>query len=622
MASKAQPVRKFDGDLGVYGLPGDVSPWDIRFDPDNRAFLDREPDGRYRVRVWTEPGLTNGLIVVKRGEGFLGFDLAIVATTARFVFWEAIPPLQPGDEISLAFRNPAGRAVYLVPGGISNAVERLDRWPIPDLTRMDVPGWSQGAVVYQIFPDRFANGDPSNDPPETDAWGSSPHSRRFQGGDLLGITKRLDYLSGLGIDMIYLNPIFTSPSNHRYDAVDYRQVDPSLGGNEALIELVKRAHDLGIKVIIDASFNHCHPLFFAFQDLINTGPESPYRDWFVIRDWPVRIKARKPKGGGPIKGWQGEWLPVWAEQSGLAIEYVIDRGLAVEPTYESWYGVASMPRINLANPDARRYMLEIAAEWPRLAGIDGWRMDVARYVDPDFWLDFRKAVKEANPGSYLIGEFMGNAGDWLQGDSFDATMNYTFRDICLRYLARHEISAVEAADDLARLWAQYAWPVTLANQNLIGSHDTARFLTVAGGEVWRLRLATVLALTYPGAPGIYYGDEIGLEGGNDPGSRNPFPWEPDPTSHDLHRTITELTALRRKHPALVTGEWRPLLAKGGLLAFERRLGRRRLVVAINRGKRRRIELSSAGKVLWGDAKLEKRKLTIAPRDAAIVRLGR
>jgi cyclomaltodextrinase len=617
MASKAGRVVQFDGDLGVYGLPGDVSPWDIRFDPEDRAFLDREPDGRYRTRVWTEPGLTKALIVAKRGAEFLGFPLTTVATTERFEFWESIATLQPGDEISLAFRNPAGKAVYLVPGGISNAVERLDRWPVPDLIPMDIPTWSQGAVVYQIFPDRFANGDPSNDPPDTDPWGSFPHSRRFQGGDLAGITQRLDYLSGLGVDMLYLNPIFTSPSNHRYDAVDYRHVDPSLGGNEALTELVKRAHDLGIKVVIDASFNHCHPLFFAFQDLVKAGPDSPYRDWFVIHDWPVRIKARKP-----IKGWQREWLPVWAEQSGLAIEYVIDRGLAVEPTYESWYGVASMPRINLENPDARRYMLEVAAEWPRLAGIDGWRMDVARYVDPDFWLDFRKAVKDANPESYLIGEFMGDAGEWLQGDSFDATMNYTFRDICLRYLARHEIDASQAGDDLARLWAQYAWPVTLANQNLIGSHDTARFLTLAEGELWRLRLATVLALTYPGAPGIYYGDEIGLEGDNDPGSRNAFVWEPDPTSHPVHRTITELTALRREHSALVKGEWRPLLAKGGLLAFERRRGRQRLVVAVNRGRRRRIELPSTGKVLWGDGEMEKRKLTVGAREAAIVKLGR
>jgi cyclomaltodextrinase / maltogenic alpha-amylase / neopullulanase len=615
--SKADRRRRFKSDLGVYGLPGDVSPWDIRFDPKDRAFLDREADGRYRIRVWAEPGLKEGLVVARRNDEHLGFPLRVIATTDRFEFWEAVVELLPNDLVSLAFRNPSGKAVYLVPDGISNAVERLDRWTVPDLEPMDIPSWSQGAVIYQIFPDRFANGDSTNDPPDTDPWGSPPHSRRFQGGDLAGITQRLDYLNDLGADLIYLTPIFTSPSNHRYDAVDYTQVDPSLGGNEALIELVKASHDRGIRVILDASFNHCHPGFFAFQDLVHRGLESPYRGWFVVHDWPVRIKARKS-----LKGWQREWLPVWAEQSGLAIEHVLDRGLAVEPTYESWYGVATMPRINLANPDARGYMLEVAVEWPRLAGIDGWRMDVARYVDSDFWVDFRKAVKDSNPESYLIGEFMGDAGAWLQGDRFDATMNYTFRDICLRFLARNEIGAEEAADDLARLWAQYAWPVTLANQNLIGSHDTPRFLSLAGGKEWRLRLAIVLSLTFPGAPGVYYGDEIGLKGGNDPGSRNAFPWEPDPTAHDLHRTVKELARLRRKHPSLVKGEWRPLLAERGLLAFERFLGRERLAVVVNRGKRRRIDLPRKGKVLWGDAELDKRKLTIAPRAAAVVRLGR
>ncbi len=216
-------------------------------------------------------------MVVKRNDEYLGFPLRVIATTDRFVFWEAVVELLPGDEVSLAFRNPSGKAVYLVPDGISNAVERLDRWTVPDLDPMDIPAWSQGAVIYQIFPDRFANGDPTNDPPDTDPWGSPPHSRRFQGGDLVGITQRLDYLNDLGVDLIYLNPIFTSPSNHRYDAIDYTQVDPSLGGNEALIELVKAAHDRGIKVILDASFNHCHPGFFAFQDLIHRGLESPYR---------------------------------------------------------------------------------------------------------------------------------------------------------------------------------------------------------------------------------------------------------------------------------------------------------------------------------------------------------
>jgi glycosidase len=281
-----------------------------------------------------------------------------------------------------------------------------------------------------------------------------------------------------------------------------------------------------------------------------------------------------------------------------------------------------MPRINLADPEARQYMLEVAAAWVRDAGIDGWRMDVARYVDPDFWNDFRRAVKAVNPDAYLIGEFMGEVGPWLQGDRFDATMNYTFRDIGLRFLAREEIDGDGALDGLARLWAQYAWPVTLANQNLIGSHDTPRFLSLAGDKLWRLRLATVLQMTFPGAPGIYYGDEVGMTGLHDPGSRGAFPWEPDPRAHPLVTTLSSLAALRREHPALVTGEWRPLASEGHLLAFERRLDGRRLAVVINRGRRQETELPTSGRLLWGDGVVAGRTLTVGRHGAAIVQLRR
>lgn len=617
MPSRVKGPRSFTDDLGVYGLPGDVSPWDIRFHLNDRAFVDRQPDGRFRVRVWAEPGLTDGLVVVRRGQEVRGYPLEVVATTLRFVFFESVGDLQPGDQFSFAFRDEAERGVYLVPSGITNAVERLDRWVLPDLSPMQIPAWSQGAVIYQIYPDRFANGDPGNDPPDTDPWGSPPHSRRFQGGDLQGVTVHLDYLTGLGVDLIYLNPIFASPSNHRYDASDYHQVDPILGGNEALKELVDAAHGRGIRVIVDASFNHCHPLFFAFQDLIRNGSDSGYRNWFVVNDWPVRIKVRRP-----VRGWQKEWLPVWSEQTGLALDYVDDPGPPLETTYESWYGVPSMPRINLADPEARNYILEVATDWVRDAGIDGWRMDVARYVDPDFWDDFRRAVKSVNPEAYLIGEFMGDVGTWLQGDRFDATMNYTFRDIALRFLAREEIDADGALDGLARLWAQYAWPVTLANQNLISSHDTPRFLFEAANKTWRLRLATVLQMTYPGAPGIYYGDEIGMTGDNDPGSRGAFSWEPDPTGHPMVTTIASLSDLRRQQPALVRGEWRPLPSEGHVLAFARQLDRQRLAVVINRGRRREVELPAAGRLLWGDGAIAGRTLTVGRHGAAIVKLGR
>ncbi|MEX0698250.1 MAG: glycoside hydrolase family 13 protein [Acidimicrobiia bacterium] len=616
MPSRVNGPRSFTDDLGVYGLPGDVSPWDIRFHPNDRAFVDRETDGRFRVRVWAEPGLTDGLVVVRRGREVLGYPLEVVATTLRFVFFELVGDLQPGDQFSLAFRDPAGQAVYRVPTGISNAVERLDRWVLADLASMEIPEWVRGAVIYQIYPDRFANGNPGNDPHDTDPWGSPPHSRRFQGGDLQGVTAHLDYLTGLGVDLIYLNPIFASPSNHRYDVTDYHQVDPILGGNEALRELVEAAHGRGMRVIVDASFNHCHPLFFAFQDLIRNGPDSGYRNWFVVNDWPVRIKVRPP-----VKGWRKEWLPVWSEQTGLDLDYVDDPGPPLETTYESWYGVPTMPRINLADPQARHYMLEVATDWVGDAGIDGWRMDVARYVDPDFWVDFRRAVKSVNPGAYLVGEFMGDVGRWLQGDCFDATMNYTFRDIALRFLAREEIDAAGALDGLARLWAQYAWPVTLANQNLIGSHDTPRFLSVAGNKTWRLRLATILQMTYPGAPGLYYGDEIGLTGDDDPGSRGAFRWEPDPGSHPIVAVISSLSDLRRRHPALARGGWRALPSEGHLLAFERRFDGERLAVVLNRGGSRRVDLPvSGGRLLWGDGVVSGKTLTIGRHGAAIVKL--
>ncbi len=349
-------------------------------------------------------------------------------------------------------------------------------------------------------------------------------ARGFQGGDLNGIVDRLDYLERLGVDVIYLNPVFLSPSTHRYDTVDYHQVDPHLGGDEALRELVEASHRRGMKVILDASFNHCHPRFFAFEDLLEKGQQSEYRNWFKINEWPIRIKVRSP-----LRAWQREWLPVWAGQAGLELDYVDDEGPAVEPTYDTWYGVATMPRVNLANPEARAYMLEVAEKWLLDPGIDGWRMDVARYVDHDFWPEFRQVARKARSDAYLIGEFLGDASIWLQGDQFDATMNYSFRDLCIAFLATEQIDGTEASARFARLWAQYPWTVSLANQNLIGSHDTARFLTVAGDEAWRLRLAALLQLTFPGAPGLYYGDEIEMSGATDPGSRRSIRLGPGPS---------------------------------------------------------------------------------------------
>ena len=314
-----------------------------------------------------------------------------------------------------------------------------------------------------------------------------------------------------------------------------------------------------------------------------------------------------------------QWLPVWEQEVGLPIERLDDDGPPVETTYESWYSVPTMPRVDLSDPGARAYFLDVASYWVEEFDIDGWRMDVARYVDPDFWNDFRLAVKAVKPDAYLVAEIFGDTGAWLQGDRFDATMNYSFRSIALRFFATDELAGDALLDEAVRVLAMYPGPVTLANHNLLGSHDTARFLTAAGEKLWRLRLATVFQLTFPGAAGLYYGDEIGLSGPNDPGCRGTFPWDRLDETHPVMDTVVDLTRLRRRRHSLVKGSFHPVVGRGGLVVFERRLGRQSTIVAINRAKSARS--FSAGKSLqvrWGEGTAEKGKVTIPPRAAAIL----
>jgi glycosidase len=596
---------------------GLLYPYDVHYDENDRAYCNLLPDGRVQFRLRAEPALVEAVLVYNDGQAraaAMETTLAPLprAQERRFVYWQTtIRPESRQLTYSFALKDRQGRPVYHCQHGIDHAVEPLDRWSL-DLdarqTPSEPPAWMRGALVYQIFPERFANGDPANDPPGSVQWGSPPRWFQFQGGDLAGTLSKLDYLQELGVDVLYLNPIFTSPSNHKYDTVDYYNVDPALGGNEALRELVRALHQRDMRIILDASFNHCHPRFFAFQDVVQRGADSPYVDWFTFYEFPVVLRYRPAL----LSGYWKKFAKTASQQLGIPVEELDDiDGPPSEPTYKAWYGVPTMPKLNQANPATRRYFMDVTAYWLREFKVDGWRMDVARHIKSDFWRDFHHAARSARPDCYLLSEIWGNTSPWLQGDQFDATMNYFFRDLALDYFARQTMSTPDFLDGLLRVLALYAPQVMHVTHNLISSHDTERFLTMCGGPktgLARFKLAMLLLLTLPGAPGIYYGDEIGMEGGHDPDCRRAFPWDqPENWRRDVLEMVKTLAQARRAHPALRHGDFYLVWQSEGAFAFLRRYEGRQVLVLVNKGEAlERLALPvavSEPKVLWGEARV-------------------
>jgi neopullulanase len=423
------------------------------------------------------------------------------------------------------------------------------------------PDWVPDAVFYQIFPDRFASSSRVQKPRRLEPWDEPPTVHGFKGGDLLGIAERLDHIEELGANAIYLNPVFASASNHRYHTYDYFRVDPLLGGNEALRELLDTAHARGIRVILDGVFNHASRGFWPFHHILETGPQSPYLDWFTVLGWPLRA-------------------------------YDPDR----PPNYAAWWNLHALPKFNVSHPEAREYLLDVAEHWIRF-GADGWRLDVPHEIDdPDFWRTFRRRVRTARPDAYLVGEIWNEAQEWLEGDRFDGLMNYPFSrtaaGLCAPRLQRRfrpggyrlrRLPAKVALEELAQQTSIYRWPVVQAQLNLLGSHDTPRFLTLAGGDHKALHLAVLLQMTLPGAPAIYYGDEVGLDGGNEPACRGSFPWKKSAWHHPTWEHFRRAIALRHSEPALRRGSFLPLHAQGSTLAFLRMGPDHALVVVLNVG---------------------------------------
>jgi len=386
---------------------------------------------------------------------------------------------------------------------------------------MSIPEWVYTSIFYQIFPDRFANGDPTNDPPNRQPWGTLPDSVHFQGGDLLGIQHKLDYLVELGVNAIYLNPIFQSPSTHRYNTVDYYQIDPKLGGMRAFKDFVAAAHDKGMRVILDGVFNHCARGFFAFNDILENESVSPYLDWFHVQRFPLM-----------------------AYSPGKATNY------------SAWWGYKSLPKFNTNHPPVRKFIFDVAKYWID-QGIDGWRLDVPNEINDDgFWAEYRQVVRSANPDAYLVGEIWDIDPRWANDSHFDGLMNYPVRKAILALLTDDRGSA-GFIEDIQKTINAYSFENVLAMYSLLGSHDVERIKTLLGGSTLKTCLANTLLFGLPGVPGIYYGDEIGVEGGRDPDCRRAFPWDEQRWDQALLGHIKKLTQIRMAYPALQRGqiEW-------------------------------------------------------------------
>ena len=585
------------------------------------------------------------------------------------------------------------------------------------LAPTSAPQWAVDAVWYQIFPERFRNGDPSNDPTVDDIAGAWPHvkptqwhisswtgdwyalqpwekdakgfyyhaQQRRYGGDLQGIIDKLDYLQDLGVNALYLNPVFESPSLHKYDASMYHHIDNNFGPDPAgdrgmfakedpaapatwqwtaadrlFLKLIQELHARGMKIIIDGVFNHVGTTFWAFRDVVENGPRSPYKDWFTIISW----------GDSTGKGFD----------------------------YKCWVGVKDLPELRkdstgmAAGP--RDYIHAIVQRWmdpngdgDPSDGVDGWRLDVADMVPMAFWREFRGWVKGINPNAYITGEVwwedwkadkMFDAGPWLLGDTFDAVMNYRWaRNVCRFFKDKDlRLTATEFRDHLERLWKDYRPDVDAVLMNLLDSHDTDRlgsmivnpdtkydhFVNVVDNPGYNVRkpnahelaiqkLMVAFQMMYAGAPMVYYGDEAGMWGGDDPDERKPMLWsdmhyahesshpfdkprpnDPNVFNKDLFSTYRSLIHLRTEHPAMRRGALEFVLAddRKNMLGFMRTDVTEKIAALFNNSeKEQSATLPLAGfapartlKVLFGQGTADVRgaevHCVLPPRSALII----
>jgi cyclomaltodextrinase / maltogenic alpha-amylase / neopullulanase len=523
----------------------------------------------------------------------------------------------PAGESAYGFRYRDGaKSWYLTAAGLApTAAAGRFTFAEARFPAFVTPEWVKNGVFYQIYPERFRNGNPANDPDFTEwyyqgrnqppadgklntdfqeyyhldrdwnhwqALTQNPYTQDgrdwmvFYGGDIEGVRQKLDYLKDLGVTVIYFNPLFQAKSAHKYDAADYAKIDPHFATNAEFIAFVKEAKAKGIRIVLDIVYNHCGNCSYMFKDAADRGTESPYYTWFEFKRWPLP------------QGWPN-----------------VDHAWKPADYYQCWWGFGDLPALNFdlahnrpqegtiqdikdAQPNIPlvEYLLDTTEYWLKTVDADGVRLDVPNEVPRWFWKLFNERVKRVKPDAYVVGELWGNATDWVKPGVFDAVMNYAFfRDPVTKFLGLGQGTAAEFDGALAQGRLAYPSQAVEVQMNLIDSHDTPRFLTQVNGNVKRLKLAALFAMTYVGAPQIYYGDEVGMEGGKDPDCRRPFYWDyaKDPWRVELLDYYKSLTRARHSSAALRTGDFRTLYAEGKAYAYLRTGAGEQWLVALNAG---------------------------------------
>ena len=571
----------------------------------------------FRTRAYLNDVQAVELLLRPAGEETQRLPMRLVQKDNVFAVYQTTTTISgaEGCRFTFVYRDGDAARYALADGGFAEEEPPVTAWAVYDydtLAPFRIPEWAQRAVYYQIFPDRFRNGDPSNDqdfhepyyagrnqlPPRgktngeyfhlVEDWDDisglqrspyrtdgKPDYYSFYGGDIAGVMQKLDYLADLGVTIIYFNPVTDARSNHRYDPCDYLKLDPHLGSEDEFRAFTTAAKERGIRVIVDMAYNHTGDCHFAFQDIVRNGRKSRYWNWYEFK----------------------KELPSWPLPPGEnAIDY-----------YDCWWGFGLHPNLNydLSRPNAQEngitdieqaepnmevvnYVLDSVDYWLGELGVSGFRLDVPNEVPFWFWRLFRERCRQVAPEHVLIGEIWGDAGAWIGPDVFDAVMNYKyFKDPVVKWIGQHQGSAEVFDRELAPGRTRYPLQAARAQMNLVDSHDTVRFLQVAGGDARRLRLAATFSMTYLGAPHVYYGDEVALDGGKDPDCRRTFPWSQ--LELPARRTTLEhyraLGQLRRRHDALALGDFRTVKAQGDLYAYLREHGDDRILVVLNDGDR-------------------------------------